>query len=283
MDLRPGTSGFSYDEWKGPFYPEDVAKDAMLSFYAAHLPAVEINNTFYRMPKGAVLEKWCAEVPATFRFVLKAPQRITHHRKLRDPDSVAYFFSQAAHLGERMGPTLFQLPPWLKKDVPLLTDFLATVPPERRIALEVRSSTWLDDEVLEILRARDVALCIADFDESERSIPFVPTASWGYLRLRAERYDDAQLREWIDRVSAQPWSSAWVFFKHEGEGVAPRLAMRFGELATGTPAVLKPLRKVEPAASGEAALPEAKPKPPRKTRPATAPKRRKKSGASDEG
>src|SRR5664279_3634220 len=161
MRVLAGTSGFSYKEWKGSFYPEDLAADAMLSYYSERLPAVEINNTFYRMPKPALLEGWAAQVPEAFRFVLKASQRITHHKRLKEAgDEVAYFFGVAATLGERLGPALFQLPPNLKKDLPRLEAFLGTIPERRRAAFEFRHASWFEEDVFEALRTRGAALCI---------------------------------------------------------------------------------------------------------------------------
>ncbi len=232
MERRVGTSGFSYKEWKGPFYPEKLAAKDMLRFYAERLGAVEINNTFYRMPKREVVAGWAEQVPDEFRFVLKASRRITHQAKLRDcEEAVGYLFRAADALSDKLGAVLFQLPPYLKKDVPLLREFLALVPEGRRAAVEFRSTSWLDDAVYDALRERDAALCVADFDEAQKKIPLVSTASWGYLRLRAAHYEDAELTAWNEAIDAQGWDTAFVFFKHEDEGVAPVLAARLLELA----------------------------------------------------
>jgi len=226
MRVRAGTSGFSYKEWKGSFYPEDLHADAMLHYYSERLPAVEINNTFYRMPKPALLEGWAAEVPEDFRFVLKASQRITHFKRLKDAgDEVAYFFQVAATLGGRLGPALFQLPPNLKKDLPRLSDFLAVLPENGRAAFEFRHATWFEDDVFEALRARGAALCIAE--DEELATPLVATAPWGYLRLRRQDYDETAVGAWADKVRGQSWDEAYVFFKHEDAGSGPRLAADF--------------------------------------------------------
>ncbi len=225
--LLAGSSGFAYKEWKGPFYPPDLPDSEMLGWYAERLPTVEINNTFYRMPKRAMLEDWAGKTPDGFRFVLKASRRITHMQRLKDcKDSVDYLFGTASVLGDKLGPVFFQLPPYLKKDVSLLRDFLAMLPESRPVALEVRSSSWHDDEVYEALRTRDAALCIAERDDASKNTPFVATASFGYLRLRREDYSDAELEAWAARIRAQPWSVAYVFFKHEDEAAAPRTAAR---------------------------------------------------------
>ena len=163
MRIRVGTSGYSYKPWKGPFYPEDLPDAQMLAFYGEHLPTVEINNTFYRMPKREVLERWAGAVPESFRFVLKASQRITHQKRLKNvAEEIRYFFETAAVLGERLGPVLFQLPPFSKKDAPRLRDFLAGLPEGARAALEFRHESWFDEEVYGVLREGRAAHCLAD-------------------------------------------------------------------------------------------------------------------------
>jgi uncharacterized protein YecE (DUF72 family) len=229
-----GSSGYAYKEWKGPFYPADLPGAEMLGFYARHLPTVEINNTFYRLPKRSVLEDWAGKTPADFRFVLKASRRITHMARLKDcGETVSYLFSNADALGDKLGPVFFQLPPYLKKDVALLEGFLSVLPEGRKVALEVRSSSWFDDAVYNALSARDVALCIAERDEKEKDTPFTVTASFGYLRLRREDYSDADLEAWASRIQEQPWSEAYVFFKHEDEAAAPKTALRLLEMSGG--------------------------------------------------
>ena len=226
MRVLAGTSGFSYKEWKGSFYPEDLPAEKMLTYYAERLPAVEINNTFYRMPKPALLESWAAQVPAEFRFILKASQRITHRKRLKEAgDEVAYFFQTANILGDRLGPTLIQLPPNLKKDLPRLEAFLAVLPEGARAAFEFRHASWFEDDVYAALRAKGAALCIAE--DEELATPLVATAPWGYLRLRRQDYDDAAVAGWADKVRAQSWSEALVFFKHEDAGSGPKLARSF--------------------------------------------------------
>lgn len=221
MRLFAGTSGFSYKEWKGIFYPRDLADAAMLGFYAERLPAVEINNTFYRMPRAEVLAGWAGKVPDGFRFVLKASRRITHQQRLKDADdSVAYLFKVAAALGPKLGPILFQLPPFLKKDVGLLTDFLAALPSGRLAAFEFRNASWFDDAVYDALRARNAALVGGDADKAEKSPPLVATADWGYLRLRAADYADADLARWAESIAAEPFGDVYAFFKHEQHGPA---------------------------------------------------------------
>ena len=229
MRVIAGTSGYSYKEWKGTFYPADLPAAKMLPFYASHFASVEINNTFYRMPTEAAIAKWASEVPEGFTFVLKAPQRITHVKRLSGVESeVRYFVDVASALGPKLGPLLFQLPPNLKKDTERLHDFLSMIPRERRVALEVRHDSWLADDVYATLREHDAALCLSDTDEvTDPDALIVRTASWGYLRLRRSEYPGDSLTEWARRVEAQEWSDAYVFFKHEDEGKGPLFAKRF--------------------------------------------------------
>ena len=229
MRVIAGTSGFSYKEWKGTFYPADLPAAKMLPFYASQFASVEINNTFYRMPTEAAIAKWASEVPEGFTFVLKAPQRITHVKRLAGVENeVRYFVDVASALGPKLGPLLFQLPPNLKKDTERLHDFLSMIPRERRVALEVRHDSWLDEDVYATLREHDAALCLSDTDEViDPDALIVRTASWGYLRLRRSEYPGDSLTEWARRVEAQEWSDAYVFFKHEDEGKGPLFATRF--------------------------------------------------------
>lgn len=229
MRVIVGTSGYSYREWKGSFYPDDLPASGMLPFYAEHFGSVEINNTFYRMPAEKVVAKWASEVPDGFTFVLKAPQRITHQKKLTGvEDDVRHLLEVTSALGPKLGPFLFQLPPWFHKDVGRLTALLAMIPRERRVALEVRHDSWLADDVYDALRQRDAALCLSDTDEvADPDALIVPTATWGYLRLRRTEYPGDTLDRWARRVEAQPWSDAYVFFKHEDEAKGPAFAKRF--------------------------------------------------------
>jgi uncharacterized protein YecE (DUF72 family) len=232
MNLYVGTSGYSYKEWKGTFYPADLSDKKMLHYYGGQFRSVEINNTFHRMPTVALLEGWAGEVPDSFKFVLKAPQLITHIKRLKDADdSISYLVDITGVLSQRLGALLFQLPPNLKKDLPRLRDFLALLPPQRRVAIEFRHQSWFDEELFDLLRRNDVALCIADA-ESDLDVPFVSTAKWGYLRLRRPDYDRAELARWAKLVRDQGWSDAFIFFKHEDEARGPLLAKTFLELAS---------------------------------------------------
>jgi uncharacterized protein YecE (DUF72 family) len=227
MNFHVGTSGFAYKEWKGSFYPEDLHADHMLRYYSERFGAVEINNTFYRMPKTEVVEGWAAQVPDGFTFVLKASQRITHMKRLKDAaEPVGYLLKAAQALAHHRGPLLFQLPPNLKKDLPRLREFLALLPGGTRPALEFRNDSWFDDEVFNAMKEAGASLCIAEAEEGVE-VPFVSTADWGYLRFRMADYTPADLETWAKKVREQPWTDAFVFFKHEDEGKGPAFARRF--------------------------------------------------------
>jgi uncharacterized protein YecE (DUF72 family) len=199
----------------------------MLGYYAGRFPTVEINNTFYRMPAAEMLRKWGEETPDGFRFSLKSPRRITHEKKLSDTrDSLLRLYEAAAALGPKLGPVLFQLPPTMRKNLPLLEAFLAELPPSgaTKAAFEFRHESWLSPDVYAALRARGAALCIAEAEDF--ATPLEATASWGYLRLRRQDYGEADLVNWAGRIKAQGWDTAFVFFKHEDEGRGPQLAAR---------------------------------------------------------
>ena len=227
--MRVGTSGYSYKEWKGSFYPEDLPASKMLEFYAGRFDTVEINNTFYRMPEATMLDKWATQVPDGFTFVLKAPQRITHRQKLSgSEEDVRYLFEAASTLGTKLGPVLFQLPPFFKKDSEKLRTFLGVLPPRSPVAFEFRHESWCDDEVYSILSERDVPICLSDTDEvTDPNTLVIPTASWGYLRLRRTEYTESAIGDWAQRIAKQPWRETYVFFKHEDEGRGPRFAEQF--------------------------------------------------------
>jgi uncharacterized protein YecE (DUF72 family) len=230
MRVRSGTSGYAYKAWKGSFYPDDLPNDQMLQFYGTQFSTVEINNTFYRMPSQRVLLQWADQVPADFAFVLKASRRITHQLRLKNTEQpLRYLLDNAASLGARLGPMLFQLPPNLKKDMTRLQEFLDLLPKHGKFAFEFRHESWFDDDVYGTLGAADAALCVADTEDG--ATPFVATAAFGYLRLRRERYAKRELERWAKQVLGQQWSEVFVFFKHEDEGAGPKLARRFLEQA----------------------------------------------------
>ncbi len=228
MRLLAGTSGYAFKEWKGTFYPSDIKNDGMLGFYASKFPTVEINNTFYRLPKQSVLLEWASQVPEQFTFAIKASQRITHFARLKPEcaDAVAFLLKTTSVLGDRLGAILFQLPPNLKKDLALLHNFLELLPPDRRYAFEFRHESWFDENTFRLLRDRDIAFCVAEQDDFR--CPVVCTSSWGYLRLHRLDYNDAALGEWARCVAGQNWSDAYVFFKHDdGVGSGPPVVDSF--------------------------------------------------------
>ena len=229
MELMAGTSGYSYKEWLGHFYPEKLSADAMLRYYAERFTTVEINNTFYRMPAKAMLARWVDEVPDNFAFTLKAPRRITHEKRLRDAEAeVTEFVQRAAALGNKLGALLFQLPPFLKKDLPRLRDFLGVLPPGPRVAFEFRHASWQDEEVYETLRGRPAMLCVTDTDEGDT--PFVATSDCGYVRLRRTHYDEGDLRAWVDRIAARALARTYVYFMHEDEALGTRFVRLLNDL-----------------------------------------------------
>jgi uncharacterized protein YecE (DUF72 family) len=230
-NLYVGTSGYSYKEWKGSFYPEKLAARDMLAYYSERLKAVELNNTFYRLPKPEMVESWKSQVPDNFRFSLKASQRITHFKRLKEAEDVTrYMLDTVTTLDDRLGVILFQLPPNMKKDIDRLRPFLEILPRDLNCAFEFRHPTWFDDEVLELLKRDSRALCVSDTDDLPAN-HIDKTADWGYLRLRRVNYSEPNLTEWIERIRLQNWTDTYVFFKHEDEGTGPKLAAEFLRLA----------------------------------------------------
>jgi len=226
-ELRVGTSGYAYKEWKGSFYPEKLADREMLRFYSQQFPTVEINHTFYRMPAERVLEQWAESVPEDFHFALKANQRITHVQRLHDcASTVQRFLEVASVLGNqnRLGPVLFQLPPSLPADLKALEEFLRLRPRAFRFALEVRHPSWHTEETYALLRQQGTALCLAE-TETE-SPPETLTADFVYARLRRTDYTPKQLAAWKKRFDAwlDQGISVYAYFKHEDAGKAPAYA-----------------------------------------------------------
>jgi uncharacterized protein YecE (DUF72 family) len=233
--LLAGASGYSFKEWKGTFYPPDIKADAMLAWYVERLPTVEINNTFYRLPKRSMLEHWAQAAPDDFRFAIKASRRITHIARLKAESAaepLAIFYGNLAALGGKRGPVLFQLPPNLKKDLPRLAAFLALLPKDHRAAFEFREDSWFADDVYDALKAAGAALCLSERSD-DAPPPLVETCPWGYVRLRLESYAEADLRRWAERLLGTSWEAIHVYFMHEP--TAPAYAKRLMELATASP------------------------------------------------
>ena len=234
-----GTSGYSYKQWKGPFYPDALPDAEMLRYYAERFAAVEINYTFYRMATVRQLQSWAKEAPEHFTFTLKAPRRITHELRLRDAADMAVDFCDTARaLKHKLGALLFQLPPFLKRDTARLEDFLHQMPEGLRVAFEFRHATWYADEVYDTLRRFGVALCVVE--APERSVPLEVTADFGYFRLRQPDYSDAELAGCAARIqhAAAGWQDVFIYFKHEDDGQGPLLAARLRALLEGVDAPL---------------------------------------------
>jgi uncharacterized protein YecE (DUF72 family) len=235
MKLLAGASGYSFKEWKGTFYPAEVKPDGMLAFYSARLPTVEINNTFYRMPKVEMLENWARIAPAGFQFAIKASRRITHfaHLKPESADSVSFLYRSLDALGDKRGPVLFQLPPVMKKDLPRLVAFLELLPQGHRAAFEFRNESWFADDVYDALKRVGASLCLSE-REDNAAPALVETAGWGYVRLRLENYADADLEQWAGRLAATGWKEVYVYFMHEP--TAPAYAQTLMRFAGSPPA-----------------------------------------------
>ena len=230
MTLYVGTSGYSYKEWKGSFYPETIAPKDMLAYYAARLHAVEVNNTFYRTPQPNMIESWKAQVPENFRFSIKVPQVITHFRRLKDSGpQTRLLLKIVSVLEERLGAVIFRMPEDMKRDLKRLETFLKELPQDTPAVFDFRHPTWFDDEVAELLRSHNRVLCVSDIEELPPNQ--IKTADWGYVRLRRVVYSDADLKKWLKWIKAQKWKDTYVFFKHEDEGTGPKLAERFMSLA----------------------------------------------------
>jgi uncharacterized protein YecE (DUF72 family) len=231
MNLYAGTSGYSYKEWKGSFYPQTLAAKDMLSYYASKLPAVELNNTFYRLPQPGMIANWKAQVPKSFRFSVKASQGITHFRRLKDAaEATKRMLQIVSGLGDRLAAVIYRMPEDMEKDLKRLETFLKHLPPDPPAVFDFRHPTWFDDDVRQLLRSQNRVLCVSDTDEQPAS-HIDKTADWGYVRLRRVNYSTADLRDWISRMKDQDWKTAFVFFKHEDEGTGPRLAAEFINLS----------------------------------------------------
>lgn len=228
-----GTSGFSYDEWRPAFYPDDLKKAQMLAYYAERLPAVELNNTFYRMPSTKMVTTWSQQVPASFRFAIKATQRLTWTQKLVDcGELLTVLWNVLEPLGDRLGCVFYQVPKWVRKDAAVLRDFLSHQKPGVKVAFEFAHASWFEDDALAVLREHGAALVASDKDD-EPEPELHDTADWAYLRLRRAAYTDDDLRRWRDALRARGVREVFLFFKHEDSCAGPALARRFLDLGDG--------------------------------------------------
>lgn len=231
MTLYVGTSGYSYKEWKGSFYPQKIAPGDMLSYYASRLHTVELNNTFYRLPQPGMIKSWKSQVPEDFRFSVKASKLITHFKRLKDAGrETRLMLETVSAFGDRLGAVIFRLPEDMAKDLKRLEMFLKVLPADTPAVFDFRHPTWFDDEVVALLRSHKRVFCVSDIEELPESYNY-KTADWGYVRLRRVKYTKADLVRWIKRIRAHEWKDTYVFFKHEDEATGPKLAAQFKTLA----------------------------------------------------
>jgi uncharacterized protein YecE (DUF72 family) len=258
IEIRAGTSGYSYKEWRGAFYPPEVHQDEWLSYYASKLPAVEINNTFYRMPRKHVVETWRDSVPESFRFVIKASRRITHQSRLNNAaESTGYLLERTEVLGERLGAVLFQLPPFMRCDLDRLRSFQDLLPADLPVAFEFRHDSWLGDEVDQALQDRGHARVLSH-DAGSDDLELM-TGPLCYLRLRDSNYTPAALARWHRKVAVSGAKHAFVFFKHEDAAGGPRMAAEFLAVAEAEAAAPKrAARKKDVPENATAAKPAPK-------------------------
>jgi uncharacterized protein YecE (DUF72 family) len=228
--VQVGTSGYNYPEWRGTFYPDKFPTSRMLAYYAERFPTVEINYTFYRIPNEKLLRGWADGTPDAFTFTLKAPRRITHDAKLQNCEDLVQSFCRTSRtLGPKLATLLFQLPPTLKKDAAVLRAFVDLLPQGTRAAFEFRHASWLDDEIYDVLRGRNVAVCVADSEKL--STPVVATADYAYFRLRDEGYQQADIERWAATIRGlDGLGDVFVYFKHEEQGLGPEFARRLSEM-----------------------------------------------------
>lgn len=221
--IYAGTSGYSFREWVGRFYPEKTKAKDYLSYYGSQLNSVEINHTFRRFPRAEVSDAWARATPESFRFAIKMHQSVTHRYRLREVGrSVNDFLAELKPLGERLGVVLFQLPPFFKIDLERLERFLSELPGAHRFAIEFRHPSWEDPTVHERLRGAGVALCAAEVEIEATEIR--STAPFAYLRLRRPPpYDPEEtrrVRELLNQVAGEV-EDIYLYAKHDDEGLAP--------------------------------------------------------------
>jgi len=230
MKIFVGTSGYGYKEWRGKFYPGEISPHAMLNFYAQRFGTVEINNTFYHMPTANIMISWTQQVPVDFVFTFKAPQVITHRKRLRNVGAeIQYLIRTLSVLQGKLGPVLFQFPESFQADPQVFENFLTLIPDQISCAFEFRNSSWFGNNILGMLQEKRCALCITDTDDNPAH-DVISTAAWGYLRLRRSDYKDADLSHWLKKIRLQQWKKVFVFFKHEDMAKGPELAMNFKKL-----------------------------------------------------
>jgi uncharacterized protein YecE (DUF72 family) len=225
--IRIGTSGWHYNHWVGPFYPQGLRKEQWLEYYAQHFDTVELNNTFYHLPRAQTMVNWHDRVPAGFVFAVKASRYITHVKKLSDPqESVQRFFELADLLKRRLGPILYQLPPSLHKNLDRLDAFIACLPKRNHAVFEFRHSSWYEQDTFDLLKRRGVALCVHDLGGS--APPRLVTGKMVYVRFHgtdgryAGNYPDSLLRDWAGWLKSQMGNvrAIYAYFNNDISGHA---------------------------------------------------------------
>jgi uncharacterized protein YecE (DUF72 family) len=222
-----GTSGWHYDDWRGRFYPEKLPKAQWLEFYAGHFNTLELNNTFYRLPKESVFQKWHDASPEGFIFSVKVSRFITHIKRLKDcEDEVSKFMSRASFLKEKLGPILYQLPPGLHRDDEILDDFLSILPQSMRHVIEFRHESWFDEDVFEVLRRYHIGLCA--FDMPKLTSPLIATTDFAYIRfhgsdsLYSSCYSDEEMKDWAEKIAklSAKLEAVYIYFNNDVSGYA---------------------------------------------------------------
>ena len=242
QSLHIGTSGWHYDHWAGPFYPEDAPSGEWLDFYASSFSSVELNNTFYQLPEESTLEEWKEQTPPDFLFAAKASRYITHMKKLKDPKpSVRTFFERMRALQPKLGAVLFQLPPNWRFNQERLAEFLAALPTGHRYAFELWGPSWINPHSLDMLHTHQSAFCIYEFDG--RIAPKEVTADFVYIRLHGPgeayegHYDPSTLSGWAGAISSwlRAGKEVFCFFDNDQAGHAPQNALRLQEMLDAGP------------------------------------------------
>ncbi len=239
--IHIGTSGWHYKHWKGPFYPEKLPNSRLLEHYSRFFDTVELNNTFYRLPLETGLETWRETTPDGFTFAAKGSRFITHMKKLKDPETaIAKYFERVDRLGEKLGPIVFQTPPWWEANLERLEIFLAALPGEHRYAFELRNPTWHTDEVCRLLRRHNAAFCT--FEIAGFHSPIEVTADWTYVRLHGPggayqgSYPESTLRAWSERIRSweRELRAVYVYFDNDQAAYAVENALELKRLVTSS-------------------------------------------------
>ena len=235
--IHIGTSGWHYKHWLGPFYPEKLPASKMLEFYTRHFDTVELNNTFYRLPLESGLETWRESTPKGFCFAAKGSRFITHMKKLKDPETaIGRYFERVDQLGKKLGPIVFQLPPWWEADAERLERFLEALPPRHRYAFELRNPTWHTPEIYRILRRHNAAFCIFEIAGFRSGCEI--TANFTYIRLHGPggayqgSYPAETLQRWAERIRGweRDLRAVYIYFDNDQAAYAVGNALELKRL-----------------------------------------------------